>query len=226
MNTKQIGLSGSTLKLIAIIAMLIDHVGAGIFPYIWWYRYIGRLTMPIMCFFIAEGFQKTSNVKAYAVRLLIFALLSEIPFQIYFHLRGNVLFTLLAGLLFIWAWRDIKNQAHAYGVMALILIAVSIPGYEPDYGLLGVAMVALAWIAYRNGFPLSFRAMGPAVICGLGNAAGGLPAPLIYWPMIAGLLLCLYNGKRGFSMKYLFYAFYPLHLLALWFIRSYILHRI
>ena len=182
--------------------------------------------MPIMCFFIAEGFQRTRNVKLYAGRLLVFALIAEIPFRLYFNYQqetGNVLFTLLAGLLFLWAWRDIKIRPLAYIVMALIMAAVNIPGYKTDYGALGVAMVALAGLPYHIKFQSKFQALAPAALCGLSNVLKGLPAPLGYWPLVAGLLLCLYNGKRGLPMKYFFYAFYPLHLVILWVVRWYIM---
>lgn len=198
--------------MIAILAMVVDHVGAGIFPEWPWMRYIGRLTMPIMCYFIGEGFHRTRDVKGYAVRLLIFALIAEAPFQLFFREPGNVMFTLLGGLLFLWAWRDLKNRFLAYAAMALILFAVNIPGYETDYGVWGVLMVFLAGIPVHP----KARAMAPALLCGLNNALNRLREPLWYWPLFAGLLLCLYNGKRGRPMKYFFYVFYPLHLLILW----------
>jgi hypothetical protein len=238
MEIKRIGLNGFNLKIIAILAMVVDHVGAGIFPGLYWMRYIGRLTMPIMCYFIGEGFYRTHDVKGYAGRLLIFAVIAEAPFQLFFREPGNVMFTLLGGLLFLWAWRDLKNRLLAYAAMVLILFAVNIPGYETDYGPLGVLMVFLAGLgipAYSKigvanvsierdekiliprvpVYP-KVRAMAPALLCGANNLVMGLRAPLCYWPLFAGFLLCLYNGKRGRPMKYFFYVFYPLHLLILW----------
>jgi hypothetical protein len=215
MKIKQLGVDRFTLKFLAIAAMLLDHIGWGFYPGSLWMRCVGRLTMPLMCYFVGEGFRQTHDIKRYAGRLLIFALVAEIPFQLYFYEPGNVMFTLLGGLLLLWAWRDLRNRFAACGVMVLILAAVSLPGYETDYGATGVMMVFLA--GYLS-HPVA-RAIAPALLCGLNNAMAGASVPLWYWPLFAGILLCFYHGKRGYSMKYLFYVFYPLHLLILWRIR-------
>ena len=98
-------LSGSTLKVIAILAMTVDHIGAFLFPDILWLRYIGRLTFPIMGFFVYEGWRHTRNIRRYGLRLLLFAAVSEIPFNL-IHAGGLIAphhqnngFTLLLGLL-------------------------------------------------------------------------------------------------------------------------------
>ena len=127
------GISGSVLKWIAVITMAIDHMGAGFLEsYVmnaWggspigntfagrWneilsvdqiLRYIGRPAFPIFCFLLVQGFLHTRDVKKYAIRLGIFALISEIPFDLALHIRPfhwqnqNVFFTLLLGLLAIW----------------------------------------------------------------------------------------------------------------------------
>lgn len=216
MKAKQSGIDRFALKIIAIAAMLVDHLGWGFYPGSLWMRCVGRLTMPIMCFYVGEGFRHTHAVKRYAGRLLIFALIAEIPYQLFFHKPGNVMFTLLGGLLLLWAWRDLRNRFAACAVTVLVLMAVSLPGYETDYGSTGVMMVFLA--GYLS-HPMA-RALAPALLCGVNNALVGADVSLWYWPLFAGFLLCFYHGKRGYSMKYLFYAFYPLHLLALWGIRN------
>ena len=90
---KAVGLSGSTLKLIAIVTMFIDHLGVVAFetqisnymvPY-YIMRLIGRLAFPIFCFLLVEGFFHTRDVKKYALRLLVFAFISEIPFDLAFN---------------------------------------------------------------------------------------------------------------------------------------------
>ena len=112
---KAVGLSGSTLKLIAIVTMFIDHLGVVAFetqisnymvPY-YIMRLIGRLAFPIFCFLLVEGFFHTRDVKKYALRLLVFAFISEIPFdlafnrQMFYWRHQNVFFTLFIGLLVI-----------------------------------------------------------------------------------------------------------------------------
>ena len=77
-------LDGTTLKIIAMISMAFDHVGDMFFPSVMWPRMIGRLAMPIFSFFIAEGFAHTRDKKKYLGRLGLFALISEIPFDLAF----------------------------------------------------------------------------------------------------------------------------------------------
>ena len=102
------GLNVFALKTIAILTMLIDHVGAGLYPSQIWFRVIGRIAFPIFAFLVCEGFFHTRNVRRYAVRLGIFAIISEIPFNLLhsYHLfdpdAQNVFFTLLIGLLTIY----------------------------------------------------------------------------------------------------------------------------
>ena len=96
-------MSAFTLKMIALVTMVIDHVGAVFFPDLIWLRYIGRLSMPIYAFLLAEGYRKTRNFLHYALRLALFAVLSEVPYDLLFQgrvlefSRQNILFTLLTG---------------------------------------------------------------------------------------------------------------------------------
>ena len=98
MNVRWKGLSGSTLKLIAIVSMLIDHVAAAVIVRVLYaghwteqlyqiyrvMRSVGRIAFPIFCFFLVEGFEHTRDRKKYALRLFLFALISEIPFDLAF----------------------------------------------------------------------------------------------------------------------------------------------
>ena len=136
------GISGSTLKIIAIITMLIDHIGAGVLGRLlvvrgmneaadlnaWidanstlvityqMMRFVGRLAFPIFCFLLIEGFEHTHDVKKYALRLLSFCLVSEIPFDLLFNGKilesgyQNVFFTLFIGLMVMWGFQVVENQ--------------------------------------------------------------------------------------------------------------------
>ena len=151
------GLSGSTLKIIAVITMLTDHIGAGILGRIITMqgiysgsvynvytvmRYIGRLAFPIFCFLLVEGFMHTHNVKKYASRLFVFALISEIPFDLFVSGRivdtsaQNVYFTLLIGLICMWAC-DMSEESEriSVGLKPVLEFLIMIAGMYVSYVL-------------------------------------------------------------------------------------------
>lgn len=220
------GLNGSQLKLLAVFLMTVDHVGltlveqgflggiaGGESP--WWYvdlvlRGMGRLAFPIFAFLLAEGAFHTRHEKEYALRLLVFALVSEIPFDLalfgsWFHPGyQNVLFTLLAAYLAILGIRknvrrpvlQVLCAAAGCGAAALL---------RTDYGAMGVLMtVLLYW----------FR--GSVLQTVVGAAAALLDS--ISWAGISALAFVpihFYNGERGrWPGKYFFYIYYPVHLLV------------
>lgn len=231
------GISGSTLKLIAIISMLIDHTGAIVLRAIqrlpsvaevpenrilWQNIYacsrdIGRLAFPIFCFLIVEGFLHTRNAKKYAGRLFLFALVSELPFD--FALKGswfypdkqNVYFTLLIGLLVIIGIARITQNGTKYlflSVLPLLAGMYLARIIDTDYNYKGVFLIA---VLYLLRYSRLYQCIGGAI-----SVTWELPAPLAFLPVY------LYNGKRGLSMKYFFYWFYPVHLLVLDMIAEYI----
>lgn len=225
------GISGSTIKIIAVISMLIDHTAAGILPqyiaaqqgpvfnaYVIM-RMIGRLGFPIFCFLLVEGFEHTRSVKKYAERLFLFALISEIPFDLLFKGKileftyQNVYFTLFIGLAVMAACRFIENNEKIYvSLKSVLCIAVTIVGMviaqllKTDYGAVGIFCIM---ILYFTRFKKSIQ-----IIAGCISFAWELTAPLAFIP------IGFYNHKRGLKMKYFFYAFYPAHLLILYLIRK------
>lgn len=222
-TTKKKGLSGSTLKLIAIITMLIDHIGAGIIEQmpgfftnttLYWtdtiLRLIGRIAFPIFCFLLVEGFLHTSNMKKYASRLFLFALISEVPFDLAFKRQifetssQNVFFTLFIGLLTLIAIKHFeKNKVLiVISVFAGILAAQLL---STDYKGLGIVFILLLYVFRKN---MKIR----NIVCSLVILTNlfEITAPLAFIP------ISLYNGERGFKMKYFFYVFYPAHLLLLY----------
>ena len=222
-------LDGSALKLIAMLTMLIDHLGSAIVRYMniplftaFGYsvdlysvmRLIGRFSFPIYAFLLVEGFLHTSNPKKYARDLLAFALISEIPWNLehtgtLFCSHQNVMFTLLLGLLGIWVIRDYHDRPGKQILYLLGLLAISI-FLQADYGCRGFGFILLLYL-------LREKSLYRAVIgtCFFHDA----------W--IAGLAFIpigMYNGKRGFiqgkALKYAFYAFYPLHLFIIYAFRQ------
>lgn len=233
--------NGGALKLTAMLIMLLDHIGAAILRYLpslitipeeryqlWHMSYrivrnIGRSAFPIFCFFIVEGFYHTHNKAKYAARLLLFAMLSQYPFELavygeYHWKHTNVFFTLFLGLLTIWSMsetdRRIRNAAAALTIKAFYLSAGCLTAYvlNTDYDYKGVLLIVILYL---------FRPT-PA----LRSIAGYLSFLWEPYCLPGFLMLHLYNGERGKPGKYLFYSFYPLHLLILYLLRIYVIGNI
>ena len=235
------GISGSTLKIIAIISMLIDHIGAvvvwqfvklAVWQHAWYERWlvilydvmrllIGRIAFPIFCFLLVEGFIHTRNAAKYALRLFAFALISEIPFNLAFAEKPfapeyqNVFFTLFIGLLVMMAYRGIAEKLKAAVWIKLILYMAALGAGMGLAYWLDTDYDALGVLCIMALY--IFRKKKAAQItagCALFLFSGGseLTAPLAFIP------IAFYNGERGLKMKYFFYLFYPIHLLVLYFI--------
>ncbi len=222
-------LNGFHLKLIAICTMLIDHMGYTLFPGVMWLRCVGRVAFPIFCFLIAEGCVYTHDRKKYALRLLVFALLSEIPFNlmnsgmIWDPYDQNVLWTLLTGALVCWLidWALKKCTPLSFVLTGAAMVAAYwlLEIGNTDYGGWGMLLVAAFYGVHRapSGAVVKMiaQAFGLAFFS-IGVMGGYLSIEL--WSLAALVPIWLYNGQRGFSNKavqYGFYAFYPVHILAL-----------
>ncbi len=225
----QKGISGSALKLIAIAAMLLDHIAAAAIPPYCYdgslsvpyfaFRSIGRIAFPIFCFLLTEGFFHTKNLKKFCLRLALFALISEIPFDLAFRKKlwepasQNVFFTLLIGLLTISAMQRLKDAFFKNPLFFLPCDAVLLFAgmqaanfFETDYAATGVLVIVLF---YELRFSRTLACSAScAVLCVL--------SPIELAAFAALPLIQSYNGKRGLSLKYIFYFFYPVHLLLIW----------
>lgn len=222
-------LNGFHLKLIAICTMFIDHMGHTLFPGVMWLRCIGRVAFPIFCFLIAEGCVYTHDRRKYALRLLVFALLSEIPFNlmtggwVWNPYDQNVLWTLLAGALVCWLmdWALKKCTPLSFVLTGAAMVAAYwlLEAFRTDYGGWGMLLVAAFYGVHRapSGAVVKMiaQAFGLAFFS-LGVMGGYLSIEL--WSLVSLAPIWLYNGQRGFSHKavqYGFYAFYPVHILIL-----------
>lgn len=224
-NVEQ-GLSASTLKWIAVVTMLIDHIAIAVY----WQldirqyeiyrllRYIGRIAFPIYCFLLVEGFFYTRNIRKYIGRCFLFALISEIPFNmaIYgkvWYLQGqNVYFTLTLGLCALVVLDKIKgiDFFHMLGQFLCIAVFACIAQVlEVDYHWKGILFIVMFY--YCRDFNKWLRDLIGALAF-----AYELTAPLAFIP------IHLYNGSRGKQNKYLFYAIYPIHLFVYGMVRFYI----
>lgn len=214
MNQKSNGfINGFTLKMIAIITMLIDHIGFIFFPQISIFRLIGRISFPIFCFLIVEGFYHTRNELSYFMRLFVFALISEIPFDLAFHNTifywqyQNVFFTLALGLLSIFCLEEMNLKKYYF----IFLIATwgAALFCHCDYGLGGVLLISLFYLTKNTPW---LRFILTALILYLFFGIYEL------FGLIALIPIAFYNGKRGPSAQMIFYYIYPLHLFILWMI--------
>lgn len=205
-------MTGFQLKLLAMLAMTADHIGAVFFPEIPLLRWIGRLAMPVLCFFIGEGLRHTRSPRRYLLRLTGFALLSELPFDLAFYGgiewgHQNIYFTLALGLLALWA---IQSRGMEGWLLALTAaLAAELLGC--DYGMYGVLLILLLDRFHRA------RSEQLAAAALLNLAFFGLQTQTL--SLIALPLLWLYNGKRGRDDRRLFYLYYPAHLCVLGILR-------
>jgi len=243
------GLSGSTLKWIAAVTMLIDHFaavillgrlyserawGSGIWSLqcYWDLRIIGRLAFPIYCFLICEGYRHTHSLRGYLLRLLGFALLSELPFdwafqRALFDLSAqNVFFTLALGLGAIALWETLRRNREGKALVrasvaaGLVCAALCAAGelLHTDYGSMGVLLIIAMWLLREQ--PL-WRIPTAAVI--LSSMALFFRSSWIeLYALLSFIPISLYNGTHGRQIKYLFYVFYPVHLLLLCSIRYFL----
>ena len=263
--------TGYHLKMIALITMVIDHIGAvvlwrlykasydirgGMYTstairdqiIVWiaehqelvytiyeYMRIIGRMAFPIYCFLLVEGFLHTRNVKKYALRLLIFAFISEIPFDLAIAETwlswnySNVFFTLFLGLILIWGISFIENffqdkeeliqstsetDIRKKKVLCIILVTLLTIGISAfaenilhtDYGMAGILAILVIYL-FRQYKEVGFAAS--VFVLTLMSSSIEVMALLMLYPLMR------YDGTRGKNVKYVFYGFYPAHLLIL-----------
>lgn len=243
------GLSGSTLKIMAIILMFIDHLAAmlilmGIYskkiPYAGdmntlngiylMMRAVGRICFPIFCFLLVEGYVHTSNKKKYAFRLFIFALVSEIPFNLAFGNKmfipvsrlNNVFFTLFLGVCVMYIIEVINSKkmnkvVNIFCIIAtIVLFGIMAKFIKCDFTYYGILCIALFYI-FREKRLLQILSGAIVFLYEVPSSLG-----IVYLSLLA---IYFYNGERGLKIKYFFYLFYPAHLLILYFVRLYLTTR-
>ena len=225
------GLTGSTLKIIAMVTMLIDHIAAILMTRIYLsgglsydsynlilgLRLVGRIAFPIYCFLLVEGFTRTRDVRKYLLRMVAFALISEIPFDLAltakvmnFHYQ-NVMFTMTIGLIALYGLKMIEEKAFSKGKQLLLQIVVVALAAgvatlcKTDYSWSGILCICAIYL---------FKASNVRKML-LGNAALIMASVMEVTALVSAPLVGAYNGKRGMKLKYFFYAFYPVHLLIL-----------
>jgi TraX protein. len=207
------------LKLLAVVTMLVDHIGAVLFPGDPVLRMIGRLSFPIFAYLISEGLVHTSNVKKYFGRLFLFALISEIPFDLAFRSslfypqRQNIFFTLVLGLAALYFLQTYLHRRPAAAILLAACMALLAELTNTDYGWFGVAAIVVFY-CFRN-----TRTRGVFVFALLVAGYSLTSSTLEIFAVGSCIPILLYNGQKGrWNWKYFFYAFYPAHLLILYLI--------
>ncbi len=232
------------LKLLACITMLIDHIGAIFFPDIMFLRIIGRIAFPIYGFLITEGYTKTKNLKRYMFRLFILAIVSQIPYMLAFETKGlNVFFTLLAGILVMVIldkkidFLKLKDDNKIYKIIfevsiyivkfiLILLIIGVIEKFESDYATYGVCII-LCFRLFKNNFKkltfvmLALNILYTIPILKYFITSYGVNFRVFLQTTCINSLFFIYNynDTEGIKMQWLFYGFYPVHLIVLIFIR-------
>ena len=208
-------MNGLILKIIALITMMIDHYGAIFHGDIQLFRIIGRLAFPIYCFLLVEGYMHTRDVKKYASRLFIFALISELPFDLAFYGKlgsqhQNIFFTLFIGLIAMYFMDKYETSLKRLFIFYLAGILATL--LATDYSIIGIIYILSFY--YTRNLPKEKRIPIVGLIIFVVNLLS--MARLQQYALLALPLLYLYNGKPGPKYKaiqILFYAAYPLHLL-------------
>lgn len=226
-RNESLPLSTFSLKLIACVTMLIDHTGALFFPQLTVLRIVGRLAMPIYCFLIAEGAVYTHDRTKYLGRMVLFALLSELPFNLMFGSlftteHQSVMVTLTVGLTCIFCvqfFRErMQSRLRLLPILAVCALACALAELlRADYGYLGVLMVLSFYFFREHPIPRALALILINTVVYMVRAHI-TTIPVQIFACAALLPLALYNGKKGASGKaiqYAFYAFYPAHLTVL-----------
>lgn len=234
LNLDKYGLSIFSLKIVAIITMFIDH-----FAFLFVteneqlyniLRSVGRLSFPIFCFVLVEGYFHTTNRLSYAIRLGTFSLISEIPYNmmygnIFFLQKQNVMFTLFIGFMVIWGLNLIADYRINYSkkilrhigagrlniILELIVILVGF-GFahilNSSYAENGVLLIMCFYVFKQH----HIGRLISNVVFNMGMYTFGVQ----WWGILSTIPISLYNGKPGDRKgKYFFYWFYPVHILML-----------
>lgn len=198
----------NTLKLLAMLFMLIDHTGAILYPHLEILRIVGRIAFPLFAYQLAIGFSYTRNPFQQLKYLGMFGLISQIPYMIGFgltELRLNIFFTLFVGYALILA---IEKRRYGFG-LAMMIVGLTMP---LDYGIYGVLLPVIFYL-------LSSRPISQFLSFTLATILYALLlSPLQIFAVLAIVVLIVVKMTRGFNVsvsKWFFYGFYPAHIVGL-----------
>ena len=217
-------LNGNRLKLLAMVTMTLDHIGAYLFPHILWLRVIGRLAFPIYAFLIAEGCRHTRSMGRYLSSVAAMGLVCQV---VYFLAMDSlymcilVTFSLSIGLIWLLQFAQSRKQALlskalvVLGIFAVYFLCEILPkllpgtDYRIDYGFWGVLVPVVIYCAKDKHSRIIACLI--ALVC-----LAVVSSQIQWWSLLAVVPLLFYNGQRGkLNLKWFFYLFYPAHLLII-----------
>ncbi len=209
-------LSSNMLKLIAVISMTIDHIGLILLDNFTPFRIIGRLAFPIFAYTIAEGTKYTKNKKRYFLNIFFLGALCQIIYFVFERsLYQNILITFSLSILLIYAFE--KSKAKKIWLLPFFLMLVLsyflsgmlpniVKGFGIDYGFFGILLPFVISLSDDRQEKLNLTLLGLVV---LSSAYGKIQ----WYSLLSIIPLLFYNGTRGNKKyKYLYYAYYPLHI--------------
>ena len=225
MAQKQLGLTGNSLKLLAMLCMTLDHMGLILLPQFAFLRVIGRLAFPIFAWMIAEGCHYSRNMGKYWAAVTLVGLLYQAEYIFLWHsLKMNTMLTFSLSLSLCWLLKMAKERGRKvcaylfpvglvllFGITDILPLLLQKTKFGIDYGFIGVLLPVGIYMARDKKMKL-FTAT--VMLCALAIWSGWP----IQWASLAAIpLLAMYNGQRGkWKLKWLFYAYYPAHLTVLW----------
>lgn len=230
MSKEKLGLTGNTLKLMAIVFMTVDHIGIMLFPNVLLLRIIGRLAFPIFAFMIAEGCTYSKNRKKYLITVAVFAAACQVVYLVAMQSVYMCIFVTFAlSIILICVLDNALNKktvlawilcaiafAAVYFVADVVPLKINVGDFRIDGDFAGILVPVLIYLGRNKWQKLILAAAALAL---LSTVHGWIQ----WYCLLAVPLLALYNGKRGTGkMKYLFYFYYPLHLVVLYFL-SYVI---
>lgn len=219
---ESIFMTSFALKILACVSMFCDHL-AYLFPnsIALYMHSFGRIAFPIFAFQLTQGYIHTKNVNKYLTRLFILALISQIPFNLYFNNfpRLNIFFTLFLGLISIHIYSKFKYKSIC--IISVGLIAYISTLVHTDYSWFGILLIFIFYVFKDYKFiPASLFALLTFTYYYINSNIFSFYSICLCSCTILSLIpILLYNGNQGKKVKYLFYAFYPLHLILLYFIQ-------
>lgn len=224
-------MSSFSLRLLALLCMFADHAGLALFPSVGAFRCVGRLAFPLYCFLLVQGYTHSRDVRAYGRRLLLMALISEIPFDMLIFgriasgMEQNVFFSLIFGLIAMQS-SDALRDKPLYAGFAAAALCMGAMLCRVSYGWLGVALCMCIHFLYDRRLRMAVWIACILLIYSFSLLLSGVTMSWVlvsFCALLSLLPILCYNGKRGLRVPlitFAFYAAYPLHIAALLIIRA------